>query len=236
MARDRARADDDALEEVDVRAEGVGDGGLDRVGVRDAHDRAAGVGAAELVERRHIRVCISVKLSPPGNRNVDGARCTVRHSGSFISFFSSAPVQSPKSHSSRPRSICDPQTRAPWRSARRSPWPARAVSCRRRRPASARRCARRRVGLGLPSSARCSPGARPGSTLPVVGVCPWRTQEHGGRGRVRRLRMRMTAARCCVSWWPWGGSNLLSGFVSRTRTARSRRRRVPGLPAAGRVA
>jgi hypothetical protein len=49
-----------------------------------------------------MRVCISVKLSPFGKRNVDGAFCTVRHSGSFISAFSSAPVQSPKSHSSRP--------------------------------------------------------------------------------------------------------------------------------------
>ena len=52
-----------------------------------------------------IRTCISVKLSPPGNRNVDGARCTVDHSGSFTSFLSSAPVHSPKSHSSRPLSV-----------------------------------------------------------------------------------------------------------------------------------
>ena len=51
-----------------------------------------------------MRCCISEKLSPPGKRNVDGARCTVCHSGCFISFASSAPVQSPKSHSSRPRS------------------------------------------------------------------------------------------------------------------------------------
>ena len=52
-----------------------------------------------------MRVCISVKLSPPGNRNVDGARWTVDHSGNFISFFSSAPVHSPKSHSSSPLSV-----------------------------------------------------------------------------------------------------------------------------------
>ncbi len=51
-----------------------------------------------------ILVCISVKLSPPGKRNVDGARCTVFHSGNFISFFSSTPVQSPKSHSDSPLS------------------------------------------------------------------------------------------------------------------------------------
>ena len=49
-----------------------------------------------------IRVCISVKLSPLGNRNVLGARCTFDHSGSFISLASSSPVQSPKSHSSKP--------------------------------------------------------------------------------------------------------------------------------------
>ncbi len=49
-----------------------------------------------------MRCCISAKLSPAGNRNVEGERCTVPHSGSFISFFSSAPVHSPKSHSSRP--------------------------------------------------------------------------------------------------------------------------------------
>ena len=51
-----------------------------------------------------MRVCMAVKLSPPGNVNVLGARCTVPHSGSFISFFSSAPVHSPKSHSSSPLS------------------------------------------------------------------------------------------------------------------------------------
>ena len=55
-----------------------------------------------------MRCCISEKLSPPGKRNVDGARCTVCHSGFFISFDSSAPVHSPKSHSSRPRSTRGP--------------------------------------------------------------------------------------------------------------------------------
>ena len=51
-----------------------------------------------------IRCCMPEKLSPPGKRNVDGARWTVCQPGSFISFASSAPVQSPKSHSTRPRS------------------------------------------------------------------------------------------------------------------------------------
>ena len=51
-----------------------------------------------------MRLCISVKLSPPGTRNVDGARCTAVHSGFFISADSFSPVHSPKSHSSRPLS------------------------------------------------------------------------------------------------------------------------------------
>src|SRR5215831_4787286 len=40
-----------------------------------------------------------------------------------------------------------------------------------------------------PSSARCRPGACPGSTLPVVGVCPWRTRRTRV-GRTRRLYRR----------------------------------------------
>src|SRR5438876_2264939 len=36
-----------------------------------------------------------------------------------------------------------------------------------------------------PSSERCSPGARPGSFIPVVGVAPWRTSKTAvGRARV----------------------------------------------------
>ena len=42
------------------------------------------------------------------------------------------------------------------------------------RPSPARRSATRQA-CSRPSGARCSPGARPGSTDPVVGVCPWRT-------------------------------------------------------------
>ena len=49
-----------------------------------------------------MRCCISVKLSPCGKRKVLGAFCTVVHSGFFISAVSCAPVQSPKSHSSKP--------------------------------------------------------------------------------------------------------------------------------------
>src|SRR5205823_3026482 len=51
-----------------------------------------------------MRPCISGNDSPPGNRKPLGYRCTVIHSGFFINVLSSAPVHSPKSHSSRPRS------------------------------------------------------------------------------------------------------------------------------------
>ena len=56
-----------------------------------------------------MRCCIAEKLSPPGNWNVDGARCTVCHSGFFISFGRAAPVHSPNSHSSRPTIDLRPQ-------------------------------------------------------------------------------------------------------------------------------
>ena len=45
-----------------------------------------------------------------------------------------------------------------------------------------------RSACSRPLSARCRPGARPGRTLPVVGVCPWRTSSTsvGGGGAVAR--------------------------------------------------
>ena len=46
----------------------------------------------------------------PERRSGSAAPCC--HSGSFMRSFSSAPVQSPKSHSSRPRSICTFRPRA----------------------------------------------------------------------------------------------------------------------------
>src|SRR5438094_686383 len=51
----------------------------------------------------------------------------------------------------------------------------------------------------LPASARCSPGARPGSTLPVVGVWPWRTSStrvDGGSLGLARRRGRVGADAC----------------------------------------
>ena len=135
-------------------------------------------------------------------------------------------------------------SRGPWRSAPPSPSPARAASCRRRRCVRARRSAPRRwPACSWPSSARCRPLARPGSTLPVVGVCPWRTNRIVvAAGWVGFLAddacdRRSIVWRWPFSWWPWGDSNLLSGSVTRPRArARSRCGHVPCLSAPGRVA
>ena len=65
---DRARRDHDALEQVEVGAEGVGHGGLDRVGVGHGHHDAAGVPAAQPGTASTMRACISANDSPPGKR------------------------------------------------------------------------------------------------------------------------------------------------------------------------
>ena len=111
-----------------------------------------------------MRCCISEKLSPPGKRNVDGDRWTVCHSGFFISFYSSAPVQSPNSHSSSPRST---RARWPvsWRSAPRSPGPARAATCRPRRPLQLADPLGRRLGLLRPVVGEVQPGGPAGQDL-----------------------------------------------------------------------
>ena len=121
-----------------------------------------------------IRCCISGKLSPPGKRNVDGARWMVAHSGSLYSSASSLPVHSPKSHSSRPGSwmASSPKASAIGAAVSTVRSSGEQYSATTGIPASlsatSAACAR-------PASARCRSGARPGSTLPVVGVCPCRT-------------------------------------------------------------
>src|SRR4029078_11873327 len=138
--------------------------------------------------------CISLKLSPPGNLNVEGARITVPHSGNFINFFSSSPVHSPKSHSSKPlsmrtrrpfalaigaavsraRSNGDAYTASTWLSAAiRS-----AAAVAWAWPASGRGRPGARAAWAWPPAARCRPAARPGRTFPVVGVSPWRTSKN----------------------------------------------------------
>src|SRR3546814_1078805 len=136
-----------------------------------------------------MRVCISVKDSPPGKRKPLGLRCTVRHSGSLESFFSSAPVQSPKSASSSPLVVL---TRSPSAfaigaavSRVRSSGDAYTAAILRFGPCSAELRSATACAWASPVSARCRPGARPGRTLPGVGVCPCRTRSTsvGGAGR-----------------------------------------------------
>src|SRR5579875_3641495 len=124
-----------------------------------------------------IRACMALKDSPPGKRNPLGQRCTVSHSGSFISFFSSAPVHSPKSHSSSPRWISTRRLSAAAIgsavSRARSSGEAYTAATLRRDSLRARATA---AAWARPSSERCRPLALPGRTRPVVGVAPWRTR------------------------------------------------------------
>ena len=100
---------------------------------------------------------------------------------------------------------------------------------------SAARCA-----CSTPASARCSPGARPGSSLPVVGVCPWRTSStrvaFGGVGFVRAIALLNLL---CPAWIRSVGSarrSVTAGAVrgwwsgaSRWRSTEARRVPRPGL-------
>ena len=101
--RHRARVDVDALEEIEMHAEGVGDDGLD--------DVAVAAGEPRRVRRpprrrssRPIRATpsprgpgcrASASPSGPGKTTALGLFCTTFHSGSLASTFSSWPVQSP---------------------------------------------------------------------------------------------------------------------------------------------
>ena len=153
-----------------------------------------------------MRVCISANDSPSGE--AEAARVALHRAplGQLLAAsFSLAPVQSPKSHSSRPRSMRTSQARAPWRWARPSRGCARAARRRRRRRRAAMRSA---TALGRPRRpgpcgrvlGEVQPGARPGRTcVPVVGVWPWRHHErapvvpaHGGRrGSVAAMAARL---------------------------------------------
>ena len=136
-----------------------------------------------------MRCCISVKLSPPGKRNVDGARWTVCHSGSFISVSSSR--TGPVAEVALEQAALDlrPHARGARRSVRPSREHARAVRRRRHRRGRARpmrSAAARR--LRLTGVGEMQPAARPGRILPVVGVWPWRTN--------RNMRRRGGLLRC----------------------------------------
>src|SRR5262245_41771890 len=133
-----------------------------------------------------MRVCISMKDSPPGKRNPLGWRCTVCHSGFLARRRSLWPVHSPTSPSARSRST---RTARPWLRAIGSAVSRARSSCEAYTAATLGSLSMRAAttfAWRCPSSARCRPGACPGSTLPVVGVCPWRTRRTRV-GRTRRL-------------------------------------------------
>ena len=87
---------------------------------------------------------------------------------------------------------------------------------------------------GPPLVGEVEAGCAAGQHLARRGRLPVPHQEHGGRGRVRRLRPAGTAAMTGgdVSWWPWAWLQPTVGFRECTRAARSRRGRVAG-PARG---
>lgn len=64
--RDGAGADEDPLEVVKWRAQGVGDGGLDRIGVGKADDDTVWVGFADPLERPNHPVLHFREALPAG--------------------------------------------------------------------------------------------------------------------------------------------------------------------------
>ena len=135
------------------------------------------------VERVTMRVCISVKLSPLGKRNVDGA--AARSATRAASSASSVRRRSTRRSRTRTAAVdLGPQPQRLARSARRSPWPVRAASCRRRRPLQRADSLGGDLGLLTPSSARCRPGA--GRAAPCRSSGSGRADEQD-RGRRRLL-------------------------------------------------
>ena len=85
MARDRARRDDDALEQVEVGAEGVGDRRLDGVGVGHGHDGLARVAGDEPVEGADdAGLHLGERLAARGSGTRSGSAAPCCHSGSFV--------------------------------------------------------------------------------------------------------------------------------------------------------
>ena len=129
------------------------------------------------------RACIPVNDSPPGKRKPLGCRCAACHSGRRTSRASLRPVQSPKSHSISPRSARSgsPSACATGRAVSRARSRGEVYTAAMRRSAPSRRA--RASACRRPSSERCRPGARPGSTMPVAPVRAWRHRSTSvGRG------------------------------------------------------
>ena len=231
---------------------GVGDRGLDRVGVATRRRSSRPGARREPVDGAddaglHLGERLAAGEAEPARVALHGAstRAACRAPSAR------APVHSPKSHSSRPSVDAHAGARAPWRWAPRSPGCARAARRTRRRPSSARaiRAAAASAWLG-PSSARCRPGARPGSVVPVVGVWPWRTSSTrvgcgGGLGSVVGHRQARPTGLASAPIVQPVGSTVCAGqrgcsdgrAAPIAWTRRPCRGIVPaGLPAPGRVA
>ena len=189
--RDRARRDDDALEQVEVRAEGVGDRRLDRIGVRDGDDRLTAV-----ARRRARRAVVDHAGLHLGERLAAGkaepARVALHGAplGQLAQILQFAPGPVAEVALEQPAVDPHPRARAPWRWARRSRGCARAARRRRRRRSSA---ATMRVAAASacsrPPSARCKP--RPGR----AGWC-----RSSGSGRAGRAARASAQAPWISSW------------------------------------
>ena len=187
-----------------------------------------------------MRVCISVKLSPPGKRNVDGARCTVRHSGSFISSFSSRAGPVAEVALEQPAVDLRPQAARLGDRCRGLPGPLERRGVDRVDAASSA-AIRSAAIVGLLVARVGEVQARGAAGQHLAGG---RASGRGGpAGSVVAAGcggfLRRRGARSCwgdVSWWPWGDSNLLSGSVTPLARLDARRGRLPRLPAPRRVA
>ena len=234
---DRARGDDDALEQVEVGAQGAGEGGLDgdRRGTRPRPcDPGARPRGRSRVEQ--MRVCISGERLATGEPEAARVALDGRPLG---------PLAQGRELGARPVAEvalqqaavgCAPAGPAPGRWG----WPSPGCARGARRPRWATRSPRGAMRSAAasawprPASARWSPLARPGSTAPVVGVVPWRTSRTsvgaGGLGREANPSTLPTGPGIAAP----GGSVRSRGRGRRLAGApRARRRDLPGVPPAG---
>ena len=255
MRADRARRDDDPLEQVDVGAQGVCHRGLDRVGVADADDRAARMLRPQPVERRHhpdlhLGEALAVREAERRRRPLHGPPLGQLHQ---LAQLRAGPVAE----------VAFEQPTIDLGVAARSALPiGAAVSLARSSGERVHGVDRLQFGDPLrrdarpvrtPSSARCRPLARPGSTLPVVGVWPWRTSRIVVGFGPAACRLRWRSAVLAASWTARRrasecldvrGSSCVMAVaestvdvrVSATRRARCRDHRVPCVPPSRRVA
>ena len=174
-----------------------------------------------------MRVAISLKLSPPGNRNPDGLRCTAFHSGSFRSFDSSAPVHSPKSHSSRPLSTVTFSSSAFAIGAAVSRVRCSGDAYTATTPLRPARCSATAWACAWPLSARGRPAARPGQDLAGRRRLAVTDEDHHGGRRRSHVGANRSLAPCQS-----GGLN----SSRQPRVVARRDRALPRLPTSGCVA